>query len=61
MWKRYVYDTFVTLKTELMTQVLECINFMDPQIQFTAEDSNTGGSMAFLDTLITSGPDNTFL
>ena len=58
---RYVDDAFVIPKEEHKHQFLQHINSIIPHIQFTAEDPNTDGFLLFLDTLVTSGPDNTLL
>ena len=53
MWKRFVDDTCVIIKEAHKQEFLEYINSIDPNIQFTSEDSKAGGSMPFLDILIT--------
>ena len=58
---RYVDDTFVLQKAEHSIQFLLHITSIDPHNQLTQETPNTEGSIPFLDTLVTSGPDNTLL
>ena len=45
--------------TEHRTHFLHYINSIDPHIQFTTEEPNTDGSILFIDTHVTPGPDNT--
>ena len=61
LWVRYVDDTFVIQKAKDSHLFLQNINSTDPHIQFTAEIHNTDGSIPFLDTLVSPGPDNTLL
>ena len=61
LWLRYVDDTFVIQKGECGNQFLQCINSIDPHIQFTKETPNTDGSIPFLDTLVLPEPDNNLL
>ena len=49
---RYVDNTFVIQKAE---------HSINPHIQFTQETPDTKGSIPFLDTLVSPGPDNTLL
>ena len=39
LWKRYVNDTFTIIKTTHRSSFLEHINSIDPNIQFSSEDS----------------------
>ena len=57
MWKRYVEDTCVVIKSAHKQEFMEHINSIDPHIQFTSEDSKPDGSMPFLDMLITPTED----
>ena len=52
LWKRYVDDTFVVIKTAHKSCFLEHINSIDQCIQLTVENSRRDGSMPFLDTLV---------
>ena len=54
-------DTLVIHKAEHSTQLLHHINSKDPSIQFTVEEPGTDGSIPFLDTKVTPGPNNTIL
>ena len=60
LWLRFVDDTFVILKAEHSQQLLQHINTQDPNIQFTVEEPYQDGSLPFLDTKVTPGPNNTF-
>ena len=57
MWKRYVDDTCVILDSTTKEEFFHHIKSIDPQIQFTSEDSNPNGSVSFLDTLVMPQPD----
>ena len=59
LWLRFVDDTFVINRAEHSQDLLHHINKQDPHIQFTVEPTQQG-SLAFLDTLVTIEPDNTF-
>ena len=61
IWKRFVDHTFVVIDSARKMKFLECINSMDPQIQFTTEDAKTDGSLPFLDTIVVPQPDNSLL
>ena len=61
LWVRFVDDTLVIPKAEHSTQLLHHINSQDPNIQFTVEEPGTDGSIPFLDTKVTPGPNNTIL
>ena len=58
-WLRFVDDTLVIHKPEHSTQILHHINSQNPNIQFTVEEPGTDGSIPFLDTKVTPGPNNT--
>ena len=47
-----------TAKTQ---QLLQHIDSQDPHIQFTTEDSKQEGALPFLDTLVSSSPNNTLV
>ena len=53
LWKRFVDDTFVVIKTSHKEEFLKHINSIEESIQFTAEDTQADGSSPFLDTLVT--------
>ena len=53
MWKRYIDDTFLVIKSAHKRSFLDHINSLDQCIQFTSEDSKTDGSMPFLNILVT--------
>ena len=57
MWKRFVDDTCVIIKSAHKQEFLEHINSIDPHIQFMSEDSKPDGSMPFLDMMITPTED----
>ena len=59
LWLRFVNDTLVIHKAEHSTQLLHHINSQDPNIQFTVEQPGLDGSIPFLDTKVTPGPNNT--
>ena len=42
----------------IRTQFLQHIYFIDPHIQLTTDETNTDGSISFLDTLVSPGYDN---
>ena len=52
-------DTLVIQEAEHSQQLLQHINSQDPNIQFTVEEPGTDGSIPFLDTKVTPGPNNT--
>ena len=56
---QFVDDTFVIQKAEHSQQFLHHINTQDPNIQFTVEEPDEDGSLPFLDTKVTPGPNNT--
>ena len=57
LWRRFVDDTFTIIKSSEKERFLEYLNTMDPNIQFTSEESREDGSMFFLDILITPKED----
>ena len=59
LWLRYVDDTFVIQEAEHSQQLLQHINTQDPHKQFTVEELDQEGSLPFLDTLISPGPNST--
>ena len=59
LWLRFVDDTFVINKAEHSQAILQHINKQDPHIQFRVEPTQQG-SLPFLDTLVTTEPNNTF-
>ena len=60
LWLKFGDDTFVINKAEYSHQLLQHINNQDPHIQFTVEEPSQEGTLPFLDTLVTMGPNNTF-
>ena len=56
---RSVDDTLVIQKAEHSKHLLQHINTQDPIIQFTVEQPGIDGSIPFLDTKVTPGPNNT--
>ena len=56
LWLRFVDNTFVINKAEHSQQLLQHINNQDPHIQFTIEEQTQGGTLPFLDTLVTHRP-----
>ena len=59
LWLRFVVDSFAITKAEHSQALLQHINSQDPHIQFTVEPTQQG-SLPFLDTLVTTEPNNTF-
>ena len=59
LWVRFVDDTLVIQKAEHSQHLLHHINSQDPNIQFTVEEPAADGSIPFLDTRITPGPNST--
>ena len=51
IWKRYVDDSFVIIKTDAISAFHDTLNSIDPKISFTIE-SESNGQIAFLDTLV---------
>ena len=60
MWLRFGDDTFVIQKAE-HSQQLQHINTHYPNIQFTVEEPDQDGSLPFLDTKVTPGPNKTLI
>ena len=56
MWKRNVDDTCVIVDSTRKEEFFQHINSIDPNIQFTAEDPKSDGSIPFLDTLVMPQP-----
>ena len=50
LWKRYVDDTFVILKTAHKEEFFRHLNGIEEKIQFTAENTRADGSLPFLDS-----------
>ena len=50
-WRRHVDDTFIFVKEELITFVLEQLNSYHPNLQFTYELENIG-KLPFLNILV---------
>ena len=61
LWLRCVDDTLVIQKAEYSIHFLQHINSIDPHAQFNQEAPNTDGSIPFLDTLVSPGPNNNLL
>ena len=61
LWLRFIDDTYVISKAEHNQQLLHHISSQDPQIQFTVEETYFKGTLSFLDTLVTIGPNNNLL
>ena len=59
LWKRFVDDTFVVIKTSHREEFFKHINSIEESIHFTAEDTQTDGSLPFLDTLVTPQAEGT--
>ena len=57
----YVDDTFVVQQAKHSPHLLKHIHSRDPHISFTMEDPNKEGTLPFLDTLISLGPNNTLV
>ena len=56
LWKRYVDNTFLIIKTVHWNGFLKHINSRDQCIQFTEETPRADSSMSFLDTLVIPQP-----
>ena len=52
-------DTFVIQQAEQCHQFVQHINSLDLHIQYSTEDLKEGGSIPFLDTLVSLGPQKT--
>ena len=62
LWLWYMEDTFVIQQVEDSHQFLQQhIDSIDPHIQFTMENPKHNGSMHFLYTLVSPGPNNTLI
>ena len=61
MWKRFVDDTCVILKSANKEEFFHHINHIDHRIQFTSEESKPDGSIPFLDCLVTPQADGSIL
>ena len=59
LWLRYMDDTLVIQEAKYSQQQLVHINSQDPHIQLTMEEPDQEGALPFLDTLVSSGPNNT--
>ena len=57
LWKRFVDDTFTIIKKNNKDSFLKHLNFINPKIQFTCEETREDGSMPFLDILVTPEDD----
>ena len=60
LWLRFVDDTFAITKAEHSKPLLQHINNQDPHIQFTVEEPSQQYTLLFMDTLVTTQPNNTF-
>ena len=49
----------MTPQSEQSHQLLQHIKNQDPHFQFTVEETSQEGTLPFLDTLVTTGPNNT--
>ena len=61
LWLRFVDDIYVIQKAEQSQQLLHHINTQDLHIQFIMEEPNQDGSLPFLDTQVSQGPNNTLI
>ena len=61
MWKRFVDDTCVILRSANKEEFFHHINSIDPKIQFTSEESKPDGSIPFLDCLVTPQADGSIM
>ena len=61
LWKRFVDDTFVVIKSAHKEEFFNHINSIEEGIQFTAENTRADGSVPFLDTLVTPQADGSLL
>ena len=57
LWKRFVDDTFTIIKKDNRNSFLQHLNSIHPNIKFTCEETQSDGSMPFLDILITPEED----
>ena len=51
VWKRYLDDSFVIIKKDVVSSFHNTLNASDPKISFTIELENNG-QIVFLDTLV---------
>ena len=61
LWLRFFDDIFVIQKAEHSQQLLQHSNTQDQNIQLTVQEPNQDGSLPFLDTKVTPGPNNTLI
>ena len=61
LWKSFVDDTFVVIKSAYKEEFFNHINCIEEGIQFTAENTRADGFMPFLDTLVTPQADGCLL
>ena len=61
LWKRFVDDTFVVIKSAHKEEFFTHITSIDEGIQFTGENTRADGSIPFLDTLVTPQVDGSLL
>ena len=59
LWLRYADDTFVSQDAVHSQKLLQHINTQDLHTKFTMEELDQGGSLPFLDTLVSPGPNST--
>ena len=57
VWRRYVDDTVVVLRTSERNKLLEHITCFYPHIHFTEENKRANGFMLFRDTLMLPEPE----
>ena len=58
VWERHVDDVFSIVHKTYLQELLEHINNLHPQTQFTKEEENNS-SLPFLDTLVQRNHDKT--
>ena len=61
LWKTFVDDTFVVIKTAYKEEFFNHINSIEERIQFIAENTRADGSMPFQDTLVTPQADESLI
>ena len=61
IWLTFVDDIYVIQKAKHSTSLLQLIKTQGHHIQFTIEEPNQQGSLPFLDTLVSPGPNNTLI
>ena len=61
MWKRFVDDTFVVIKSTHRDEFLKHINSIDEGIQFTPKDTKADDFMPFLDALVIPKSDDSLI